>query len=81
MFLKGKEVFFNSLRDSLYYVLRFVALERTRGFAVILITHNVHHVFPVGNHFTILNRGRSMGTYSKQGIDQNSLQIMMVGGS
>ena len=61
-------------------VLRFVARARTRGLAVILITHNVHHAFPVGDHFTLLNRGHSMGTYSKEDIDQNSLQTMMAGG-
>ncbi len=48
--------------------------------AVILITHNVHHAFPVGDHFTLLNRGHSMGTYRKEEIDQDSLQTMMAGG-
>ena len=61
-------------------VLRFVARARTRGLAVILITHNVHHAFPVGDHFTLLNRGHSMGTYRKEEIDQDSLQTMMAGG-
>ena len=61
-------------------VLRFVARARTRGLAVILITHNVHHAFPVGDRFTLLNRGHSMGTFGKDEIDQNSLQTMMAGG-
>ena len=61
-------------------VLRFIARARTRGLAVILITHNVHHAFPVGDRFTLLNRGHSMGTFGKDEIDQNSLQTMMAGG-
>ena len=32
---------------------------------MIFITHNPHHAWLVGDRFTILNRGRSLGTYTK----------------
>ena len=38
------------------------------------------HAFPVGDQFTLLNRGHSMGTFRKNKIDQVSLQTMMAGG-
>ena len=44
-------------------VLKFVIEARLRGLAVIFITHNIHHAYPVGDVFTLLNRGRSHGTY------------------
>ena len=46
-------------------VLRYVAQSRAKGVAVIFITHNPNHAFPVGDRFLILNRGRSMGDFRK----------------
>jgi len=43
-------------------VLRLIARAREKGISVVFITHNVHHAYPVGDSFTLLNRGRSMGT-------------------
>ena len=40
-------------------VLKFVIEARLRGLAVIFITHNIHHAYPVGDVFTLLNRGAS----------------------
>jgi simple sugar transport system ATP-binding protein len=34
----------------------------------------------VGNSFTILSRGKSMGTYSKQKLSREKLLNMMAGG-
>ena len=47
-------------------VLRLVA--RARGLGVILISHNVRHAYPVGDVFTLLNRGRSMGTFRSRKV-------------
>ena len=41
-------------------VLRFIAAARERGVGVVLITHNPHHAYLVGDHFTILNLGRQV---------------------
>ena len=46
-------------------VLKYI-VQAAAGSSVILITHNVHHAYPVGNSFTVLNRGKSLGTYSKR---------------
>ena len=36
-------------------VLRFVAAARDRGIAVVLVTHNPHHAYLVGDHFTTVS--------------------------
>jgi simple sugar transport system ATP-binding protein len=61
-------------------VLRYIAQARSRGLGVIFITHNPHHAYPIGDHFTILNRGRSYGTFAKSEISREELTGMMAGG-
>src|SRR5579884_1577693 len=61
-------------------VLRYIAQARARGLGVIFITHNPHHAYPIGDHFTILNRGRSYGTFAKADISREELTGMMAGG-
>ena len=46
-------------------VLRYVLQAKQRGCGVVFITHNPHHAWLVGDRFTVLNRGRSLGTYNK----------------
>src|SRR2546421_8675486 len=62
-------------------VLKYVLQARDRGVAVIFITHNPHHAYPVGDRFVILNRGQSLGSYAKGEIDQQELVRLMAGGS
>ena len=61
-------------------VLKYVLQARDRGVAVIFITHNPHHAYPVGDRFVILNRGQSLGSYAKNEIDQPELVRLMAGG-
>jgi simple sugar transport system ATP-binding protein len=61
-------------------VLRIIARARDKGLSVIFITHNVHHAYPVGDSFTLLNRGRSMGTFKKSEISRDEVLNMMAGG-
>jgi simple sugar transport system ATP-binding protein len=61
-------------------VLRMVARARDHGTSVIFITHNVHHAYPVGDTFTLLDRGRSMGTFAKSEISRDEVLHMMAGG-
>ncbi|HEX2373978.1 MAG TPA: ATP-binding cassette domain-containing protein [Actinomycetota bacterium] len=61
-------------------VLRYIVQARARGLGVIFITHNPHHAYPVGDRFTILNRGRSYGTFSKAELSRDELVQMMAGG-
>jgi simple sugar transport system ATP-binding protein len=62
-------------------VLRYILQARERGVAVIFITHNPHHAYPVGDRFVILNRGQSLGAYEKAEIDRQELVRLMAGGS
>jgi simple sugar transport system ATP-binding protein len=61
-------------------VMRVVARARQQGLAVILITHNVHHAYPVADRFTLLNRGQSLGTFMKQDVSREEVLTMMAGG-
>ena len=61
-------------------VLRYIAQARARGLGVIFITHNVHHAYPIGDRFTLLNRGRSYGTFTKDAVTREELVSMMAGG-
>ena len=61
-------------------VLRYIAQARARGLGVIFITHNVHHAYPIADRFTILNRGRSYGTFEKTDVSREEVVQMMAGG-
>lgn len=61
-------------------VLKFVIEARLRGLAVIFISHNINHAYPVGDVFTMLNRGRSQGTFRKSDISREQVLKIMSGG-
>ncbi|SEC41671.1 monosaccharide ABC transporter ATP-binding protein, CUT2 family [Rhizobiales bacterium GAS188] len=60
-------------------VLKFVRQLRQKGLGVILITHNVRHAYAVGDRFTVLNRGKTLGTFAKSEIRLDALQTLMAG--
>jgi simple sugar transport system ATP-binding protein len=60
-------------------VLRYVAQARARNLGVILITHNPHHAYAVGDRFTILKRGRTFGTFTKTELAREEMVRMMSG--
>ena len=51
------------------------------GRAVIFITHNPHHAYPVGDRFVLLKRGRMFGSYAKSETSIAELTSMMAGGA
>ena len=61
-------------------VLKYIHLVRQKGLGVIFITHNVRHAYSVGDRFTVLNRGKTLGTYTKAAIPMDDLQNLMAGG-
>ncbi|MDD9857601.1 MAG: ATP-binding cassette domain-containing protein [Gammaproteobacteria bacterium] len=61
-------------------VLKMVAQARARGIGVILITHNVHHAYPIGDKFAILNRGRQIYYKDKKDASREEVLSMMAGG-
>jgi simple sugar transport system ATP-binding protein len=62
-------------------VLKYIIQARERGLAVIFITHNPHHAYPVGDRFLLLNRGKSIGYYEKTQVTRDELTGLMAGGS
>jgi simple sugar transport system ATP-binding protein len=64
-----------------FNVLKLIHKARDRGISVIFITHNVHHAYPIGDSFTLLNRGRSMGTFTKKDVSKDEVLEMMAGGA
>ncbi len=61
-------------------VLATIDKVRKQGVAVVFITHNVRHALAVGDRFTVLNRGQTLGTAQRGQITPEELQDMMAGG-
>ncbi len=61
-------------------VLKYINMVRQKGLGVIFITHNVRHAHAVGDRFTVLNRGQTLGTYGKDEVNLEELQNLMAGG-
>ncbi|OIJ96397.1 ATP-binding cassette domain-containing protein [Streptomyces monashensis] len=62
-------------------VLKYVAAARDEGLGVVLITHNPHHAYLVGDRFVLLRRGTMVGNYTRDGITLDELTQQMAGGS
>ncbi|MEU1282966.1 ATP-binding cassette domain-containing protein [Kitasatospora sp. NPDC005856] len=62
-------------------VLKYVTAARDAGLGVVLITHNPHHAYLVGDHFTLLKRGRMAGSHPRAEISLEQLTTEMAGGS
>ncbi len=61
-------------------VLATVDRVRKQGIGIVFITHNVRHALAVGDRFTVLNRGKTLGTALKGEITPEELQDLMAGG-
>ena len=61
-------------------VLSYVDMVRKKGLGVVFITHNVRHAMAVGDRFTVLNRGKTLGTAERGEITPEELQDLMAGG-
>lgn len=61
-------------------VLRYILAARDRGIGVVFITHNIHHAWPVGDRFTLLARGRQVGTFAKTETTEAEVLRIMAGG-
>jgi simple sugar transport system ATP-binding protein len=61
-------------------VLATIDKVRAEGIAVVFITHNVRHALAVGDRFTVLDRGKTLGTAKRGEITPAELQDMMAGG-
>lgn len=61
-------------------VLATIDKVRKSGIGVVFITHNVRHAMAVGDRFTVLNRGKTLGTAQRGQITPEELQDLMAGG-
>lgn len=61
-------------------VLSTINKVRTTGIGIVFITHNVRHAMAVGDRFTVLNRGKTLGTAQRGQITPEELQDLMAGG-
>lgn len=62
-------------------VLKYVAAARDAGLGVVLITHNPHHAYLVGDRFVLLKRGAMAGSHLRSEIGLDELTRQMAGGS
>ena len=61
-------------------VLATIDKVRSQGVGVVFISHNVRHAMAVGDRFTVLNRGNTLGTARRGEITAEKLQDLMAGG-
>jgi simple sugar transport system ATP-binding protein len=62
-------------------VLKYIAAARERGLGVIFITHNPHHAYMVGDHFTVLRLGTLELSAARERIALEELTHHMAGGA
>ncbi|MEU0840791.1 ATP-binding cassette domain-containing protein [Streptomyces sp. NPDC005962] len=62
-------------------VLKYIAAARDRGLGVIFITHNPHHAYMVGDHFSVLRLGTMELSASRSEITLEELTNHMAGGA
>ncbi|MFB6835680.1 ATP-binding cassette domain-containing protein [Streptomyces sp. NPDC056361] len=62
-------------------VLKYVAAARDQGLGVVLITHNPHHAYLVGDRFVLLKRGVMAGSHTKDSVTLDELTRQMAGGT
>ncbi len=62
-------------------VLKYIAAARERGLGVVLITHNPHHAYLVGDHFGVLRLGTLELSADRGEITLEELTDHMAGGA
>lgn len=61
-------------------VLQVIARCKQKGVGVVFITHNPLHALAVGDRFTVLFQGESLGTFERGQIGREELTYLMAGG-
>jgi len=61
-------------------ILKEIEKAKDEGAAIIFITHNVHHVYPIADRFTILDRGKKVCDLDKnQASPEQIMEIVATG--
>jgi simple sugar transport system ATP-binding protein len=61
-------------------VLHDIEEARERGISVVFITHNVRHVYPIADRFTILSHGESIGEFTRGQVSEDEIADLIVRG-
>jgi len=61
-------------------VLRYIDEAKDQGVAVIFITHNVRHVFPIADRFSVLSHGETIGHFARNTITEEEITDLIVRG-
>ncbi|MBN0042991.1 sugar ABC transporter ATP-binding protein [Streptomyces actuosus] len=62
-------------------VLKYIAAARDRGLGVVLVTHNPHHAYLVGDHFSVLRLGTLELSADRSEVSLQELTHHMAGGA
>ncbi|GAA4317555.1 ATP-binding cassette domain-containing protein [Streptomyces venetus] len=62
-------------------VLKYIAAAREKGLGVIFITHNPHHAYMVGDHFSVLRLGTMELSAARSDVSLEELTNHMAGGA
>ncbi|MEU0585357.1 ATP-binding cassette domain-containing protein [Streptomyces sp. NPDC006132] len=62
-------------------VLKYIAAAREKGLGVIFITHNPHHAYMVGDHFSVLRLGTVELSAARSDVSLEELTNHMAGGA
>ncbi len=60
-------------------VLKLIKHAKEKNLGVVFITHNSYHAYEVGDYFYILNRGRTVGNYTRKDMNREKLFNLMAG--
>jgi ABC-type sugar transport system ATPase subunit len=60
-------------------VLRLIGRLKDQGFAVIVISHNLEHVFSVADRIVVLRRGRLVAVRQRQSATATEIVHLIVG--
>jgi simple sugar transport system ATP-binding protein len=61
-------------------VLQSIEAARDAGLAVLVISHNIHHVYPVADRFLIISHGRSIADFGRGDHTKEEISEMIVTG-
>ena len=61
-------------------VLNFAAESRERGISVIIVDHNIHHIYPVVDRFVVLDRGSKVAELVREEVTaEDVIQVITAG--
>lgn len=61
------------------HLFRIIRELKSRGVAIIYISHKMHEIFQIADEVSVMRDGRMIGTYEASGVDEAHVIRMMVG--